>query len=295
MAQAAQAAQTALDGDRTADRPPGETAPSHRAGAAGGRASGRNWRRFVPLLVIVACLAAAYALGWQRYLALDYLAESRLALKQAVAANPVAAPLAFMGIYALVVALSVPAASILTIFAGFLFGWFAGGALVAVAATAGATVLFLAARTAFGDFLRERAGGRALRLAEGFEKDAFGYLLALRLAPVFPFFVVNIAPAFFHVRLRTYLAATFLGILPGTFAYAYLGRSIDAVLTQAHKAGRPVGLADLVSPQITVAFLILAAFAVLPVAWRAARRRARSWETHERGMPAGGHGDNPHT
>ena len=170
------------------------------------------------------------------YLTLDYLAASRLALKETVAADPIAAPLVFMGLYALVVALSVPAASILTIFAGFLFGWFAGGFLVAIAATAGATVLFLAARTAFGDFLRERAGDRVLRLAEGFEKDAFGYLLALRLAPVFPFFLVNIAPAFFHVRLRTYLAATFLGILPATFVYAYLGRSIDAVLTEAHQA-----------------------------------------------------------
>jgi uncharacterized membrane protein YdjX (TVP38/TMEM64 family) len=250
---------------------------SRRQAASGDRhGSRRNWIRFVPLAVIVACLVAGYALGWQRYLTLDYLAASRLALKDTVAANPVVTPLVFMGLYALVVALSIPAASILTIFAGFLFGWFPGGILVAVAATAGATVLFLAARTAFGDFLRERAGGRVLRLAEGFEKDAFGYLLALRLAPVFPFFVVNIAPAFFHVRLRTYLAATFLGILPGTFAYAYLGRSIDAVLTEARNAGRPVGLADLVSPQITAAFLILAALALLPVIVRAAKRRRRS-------------------
>jgi uncharacterized membrane protein YdjX (TVP38/TMEM64 family) len=271
-------AQTALDEDRTADRRRRDeaSARSRRHAAAGDRGRGRNWTRFVPLLLIVACLAAGYALGWQRYLTLDYLAASRLALKEMVAANPVVAPLAFMGIYALVVALSVPAASILTVFAGFLFGWFVGGILVAVAATAGATVLFLAARTAFGDFLRERAGGRILRLAEGFEKDAFGYLLALRLAPVFPFFVVNIAPAFFHVRLRTYLAATFLGILPATFVYAYLGRSIDAVLTEAHKAGRTVSLADFVSPRITIAFLLLALIAALPVAVRALRRRRRS-------------------
>lgn len=261
--------QTALDRDRIVDK----TSTHPRRQAADGAGIRRNWTRFVPLLLIVACLAAGYAFGWQRYLTLDYLAASRLALKETVAADPIAAPLVFMGLYALVVALSVPAASILTIFAGFLFGWFAGGFLVAIAATAGATVLFLAARTAFGDFLRERAGDRVLRLAEGFEKDAFGYLLALRLAPVFPFFLVNIAPAFFHVRLRTYLAATFLGILPATFVYAYLGRSIDAVLTEAHQAGRPVGLADLVSPQVTVAFLLLALIALLPVAVRALRRR----------------------
>lgn len=270
--------QTALDGDRKTGRPsnPASPRPRRRAPAGNRSDSSRSWRRFVPLLLIAACLAAGYTLGWQDYLTLDYLAASRLALKETVAANPVTAPLAFMGLYALIVALSVPAASILTIFAGFLFGWLLGGILVAAAATAGATVLFLAARTAFGDFLRERAGGRVLKLAEGFEKDAFGYLLALRLAPVFPFFIVNIAPAFFHVRLRTYLAATFLGILPGTFAYAYLGRSIDAVLTEAHRAGRPVGLADLISRQITVAFLLLALIAVLPAVVRAVRRHGRS-------------------
>jgi uncharacterized membrane protein YdjX (TVP38/TMEM64 family) len=267
-------AQTALEDEPDASRP--AKPESGRRDAAGNPARPvRNWGRFVPLALIVAGLAIGYALGWQRYLALDYLAESRLALKGLVAANPVPAALAFMGIYALVVALSVPAASVLTMFAGFLFGWLVGGILVAIAATVGATVLFLAARSAFGDFLRDRVGGRVLRLAEGFEKDAFGYLLALRLAPVFPFFVVNIAPAFFHVPLRTYLAATFLGILPGTFAYAYLGRSIDEVLTEAHKAGRPVGLADLVSPQITVAFLLLALIAVLPIAVRAVKRRRR--------------------
>ena len=264
-------AQTALGDDRT-DHVPDE-ASMRRREAAGYHGARRNWSRFLPLAVIAVCLVAGYGLGWQHYLTLDYLAESRVALKGLVAANPVTAALAFMGVYALVVALSVPAASILTIFAGFLFGWLAGGALVAVAATVGATLLFLAARTAFGDFLRDRVRGRALRLAEGFEKDAFGYLLALRLAPVFPFFVVNIAPAFFHVRLRTYLAATFLGILPGTFAYAYLGRSIDKVLTEAHGAGRPVSVVDFVSPQITAAFLILAAIAVLPMAARALKRR----------------------
>ncbi|MGN6470928.1 MAG: TVP38/TMEM64 family protein [Rhizobiaceae bacterium] len=275
-------AQTVLGSDRKAGRRPkpasGDPAPRDSAAVrldTGAHRSSRNWLRYLPLALIVACLAAGYALGWQRYLALDYLAASRLVLKGLVAANPVPAALAFMGIYVLVVALSVPAASILTIFGGFLFGWLAGGMLVAVGATAGATILFLAARSACGDFLRDRVGGRVLRLAEGFEKDAFGYLLALRLAPVFPFFVVNIAPAFFHVSLKTYLAATFLGILPGTFAYAYLGRSIDTVLTEAHKAGRPVNLADFVSPQITIAFLVLALIAVAPVAVRAVKRRRR--------------------
>jgi uncharacterized membrane protein YdjX (TVP38/TMEM64 family) len=262
---------------QTVSESEGKTKPEPaRREAAGKRADPvGSWTRFLPLALIVVCLIVGYALGWQRYLTLDYLAASRLGLKALVATHPFAAALAFTGIYVLLVALSVPAASILTIFGGFLFGWFLGGILVAIAATVGATALFLAARTAFGDFLRRRVSGRALRLAEGFEKDAFGYLLALRLAPVFPFFVVNIAPALFHVPLRTYVAATFLGILPGTFAYAYLGTSIDTVLTEAHNAGRPVEFADFVSPQITIAFILLALVALLPMAVRAAKRRWR--------------------
>ena len=91
------------------------------------------------------------------------------------------------------------------------------------AATIGATILFLAARSSFGSVLRERLGNKAQAFAEGLKKDAFSYLLVLRLAPVFPFFVVNVAPALFDVKLRDYVLATFLGIIPGTFAFAWLG------------------------------------------------------------------------
>ena len=112
-------------------------------------------------------------------------------------------------------ALSFPAAAILTIFSGFLFGWLPGTVFAMLGATGGATLLFLAARTAFGGFLRERVGGFAARLSDGFARDAFSYLLVLRLAPFIPFFVVNIAPALFNVRLRTFVLATVIGILPG--------------------------------------------------------------------------------
>ncbi len=159
----------------------------------------------------------------------------------------------------------------LTIFGGFLFGWLVGGAAVALGATAGATTLFLAARSAFGDFLRKRVGGVAARFADGFEKNAFSYLLVLRLAPVFPFFVVNIVPALFNVKLRTYVGATFLGILPGTFAYAYLGQGVDSVLLAARRAGHEASVSDLVTPEITIAFAALAFVAAIPVIINAIR------------------------
>lgn len=255
---------------RMADR----TDKTDRTGTA--RAGNRRLWRFLPAAVLVAGLAIGYAMGWHRYLSLDFLAMSGDALKARAEANPVSAPLVFFLVYVFAVAFSFPAASVLTVFGGFLFGWLEAGVLVAFAATAGATVLFLAARSAFGNVLRERVGGRAAGLAEGFEQDAFGYLLVLRLAPVFPFFVVNIAPALFKVRLRTYVAATFIGILPGTFAFSWLGQGVDSVLTAARSAGQEAQLRDLVTPQITLAFVLLALVAAIPVIVRHVRRRRRA-------------------
>ena len=229
--------------------------------------------RYLPLLIIAAGLAFSYAMGWQRYLSLTFLAESSDALKAVVAGNPVLAPVAFFVAYALAVAFSIPAASVLTIFAGFLFGWLMAGIIVAFAATLGATMLFLAARSAFGNVLRRRVSGRAARLADGFEDNAFGYLLVLRLAPVFPFFVVNIAPALFNVTVRVYVAATFLGILPGTFAYAWLGQGVDSVLEAARAAGTEPSVGDLVTPEITLAFVLLALVAAIPTIVRTVRGR----------------------
>ncbi len=221
--------------------------------------------RLLPVAVIVAGLALGYAFGLQDFLSLTYLGESRAALKAYVSANFMGSAFAFMVFYTLAVAFSFPAASVLTIFGGFLFGWLSGGIMVAFSATLGATLLFLAARSAFGDFLRDKVGGRAAALAEGFKRDAFSYLLVLRLAPVFPFFFVNIAPALFNIPLRSFIGATFLGILPATFAYAFLGQGVDSVIDAARKAGTEISVGDLVTPQITLAFAALAVVACIPL------------------------------
>ncbi len=235
--------------------------------------AGRRWLRFLPLAVAAAGLGVGYAAGLQHYLSFGVLVEKRGDLLGFVARHGPASALVFVLSYALAVAFSFPAASVLTVIGGFLFGWLAGGAMTAVAATAGATAIFLAARTAFGEVLRRRAGSRFDRLAAGFEDNAFSYLLALRLAPIFPFFVVNIAPAFFRVSLRDYVVATFAGILPGTFAYAWLGQGLDSVIVAASRAGRDVSLSDLVTWQITLAFAILAAVAAVPPLIRRKLRR----------------------
>ncbi|MFN7104222.1 MAG: TVP38/TMEM64 family protein [Pseudorhizobium sp.] len=229
--------------------------------------------RFAPLGIVLSGLALGYAFGLHDYLSLGFLAEQRQVLRSYVDTHPAWSVLLFFGAYILAVAFSFPAASILTIFGGFLFGWLLGGALVAVGATIGAAILFLVTRSAFGSFLRHRVDGVVKKLAEGFRANAFGYLFVIRLAPVFPFFVVNIAAALFDISLGRFVAATFLGILPGTFAYAYLGQGVDSVLVAAQQAGREAEVSDLVTVEITLAFLALAVVALTPTIVRQMRRR----------------------
>lgn len=233
----------------------------------------RHVKRFLPLLVVLCGLVVGYVLDLQAYLSLSMLADQRDQLQSFVAENYLFSIATYFVLYTLAVAFAFPAASILTIFGGFLFGWFLGGVLTALGATIGATILFKVAQTAFGDFLRVRAGPFAAKISDGFKKDAFSYLLFLRIAPVFPFFIMNILPGLFNIPLRTYVAATLIGILPGTFAYTYLGQGVDSVLISAAQSGREATLADLVTTDITIAFAALAVVAAIPTLIKKFRTR----------------------
>jgi uncharacterized membrane protein YdjX (TVP38/TMEM64 family) len=190
----------------------------------------RNWRRWLGPIAIIALMALGYGLGLHRFLSLQALAENRDALRSFTSANLPLALLAYMLIYTAAVALSVPGAVFLTIAGGFLFGWLVSGMATVIAATLGATVLFQIVKTSFGASLAERAGPSMARLQKGLADDAFNYLLFLRLVPAFPFWLVNIAPALANVKLRTFAAATFLGIIPATFAFAFLGEGLDSII-----------------------------------------------------------------
>lgn len=227
-------------------------------------ASRLSLRRLLPLIVLAAGLAAFFALGLHRYLTLDTLRDNRQALAGWVADHWLLAALAYVGAYIAIVAFSLPAALVATLTGGFLFGTVFGGLLTVVGATIGATLLFLAARTALGDMLRAKAGPKLRKLEEGFGENAFSYMLVLRLVPLFPFFLVNLAPAFLGVPLRTYVAATFLGILPGTFVYASLGNGLGAIF----EAGRDPDLGLIFQPQVIGPILALALLALVPVVYR---------------------------
>lgn len=227
--------------------------------------------RFMPLLVLALGCTAVFALGLDDYLTFAELRQRRAWLAQQVEAHYLLSLAAFMGIYVVTVAFSVPGAAVLTVAGGFLFGAFVSTALVLVAATAGATLLFLAARTALHDVLRARAGPWLAKLERGFAENALGYLLVLRLIPLFPFFVVNLAPALIGVRLRVFVLGTFIGIIPGTFVYANVGAGLGGVLA----SGDDFSLDSVLTPQILVALLGLALLSLLPFAYKRLRRRKR--------------------
>ena len=234
----------------------------------------RSLARYAPIALVAVVFALALAFRVHERLSFDQLYAQSEALSGFVARNYAAAIALFMGIYCIAVASSIPGASFLTFSAGFLFGTLVGGAAAWLAATAGATLIFLAARTAFGDALRARAGSWLTRLGDGFRENAFSYLLVLRLTPVAPFFVVNLAPAFFNVKLRDYFLATLVGMIPGAFVYASVGAGLRAALeTGAASNPNEAARAILLSPAVFGPVLALIALALLPIAIKALRGR----------------------
>lgn len=241
----------------------------------------RAWR--LPLVVLLV-LGAAWASGLGDHLSLSTVIRHHEALSGFVAGHLMAGLLLYALIYVVSVALSFPGASLLTLAGGFLFGWAVAGIITVLSATAGATLVFLIARSSFGAIFRRRAGGLMDRMRKGFAEDAFSYLLFLRLTPLFPFWLVNVAPALLHVSLRIYVLATLIGIIPGTVAFAILGAGLGGLIA-AQEAASPgcaaagscnIDVSALVTPGLLAALFALGVLALVPVAvkkWRARSSR----------------------
>jgi uncharacterized membrane protein YdjX (TVP38/TMEM64 family) len=232
--------------------------------AAVGAGPPSTLRRLLPLGLLALALAVVLASGAHEALGFESLRRHRGALLDLVAARPVLAALLYLALYALAVALSVPGALVLTLAGGFLFGTVLATGLVVVGATLGAVLLFLVARSALGEPLRARAGPWLARMADGFNRDAFSYLLVLRLVPIFPFWLVNLVPALLGVPLSTFALATAIGIVPGSLVYASVGAGLGAVFD----AGGEPDLGLILEPRVLLPLLGLAALALLPIAWR---------------------------
>ncbi len=244
-----------------------------------------NIRRFGPLIALAAIAGFIYAMGWHRYFSFEQLAANRKMITGLVADHFVLSVLGFALAYAAVTSLSLPVGSFLTILGGFLFGPLIGGTATVVGATIGALLIFFIVRTSLGETLAEKAGPFIEKLRDGFKENALSYMFFLRLAPVFPFWLVNIAPALLGVRTSTYLTGTFFGIMPATYTFSYIGAGLGSVidaqgiayqqcLNRNDTEGiRPLETGcnvsfnpgDLVTPELLIAFAGLAIIALIPV------------------------------
>ena len=262
------------------------------SGAGGGHRALSALKRYGPVGLIVLVMVLVFAFGWHREVTLENIVELRDRFRHILAEHRVLAVFFYILAYICVAALSLPGGLILTAAGGLLFGWLLGGAAAVVGATLGATVLFLVARSALGDTLSARAAPWLDKLRAGFKDEALSYLLFLRLVPAFPFWFVNIAPAILGVPLKTYVIATFLGIIPATFAFAAAGAGLDSViaaakadymscLAQRGAAGMcklSVHASSLVTRELLLALALLGIVALIPIAlkrWRASHAAAK--------------------
>ena len=218
-------------------------------------------KKILPLVLILSVICVFFLTGAHNYISEDALKENHEFLTNLVTAHPVIMPLAFIGLYFAVVLFSLPGGSLMSVTGGFLFGPFYGGFLVVLGATFGATGLFLAAKTSIGDSLKQKAGPWMDKLAAGFKENEFSYLLFLRLVPAFPFFVVNLVPAFLGVSLKNYVIGTFIGILPATLVFTYFGAGLGEIL----KSGEDFSLSSIVTAEILIALGGLAILSLLPI------------------------------
>lgn len=238
-------------------------------GDAPTRSASFSWRQVIPLVLMLAAGGAIYGLGLHRYLSFEQLRLHRGELMAYVATMPVKAVVMFIAAYALATALSLPGGVVLTLSGGFLFGMWTGAAAVVVGATLGATLLFLAARTILADALRAKAGPWLAKMETGFKEDALSYMLVLRLIPGFPFFIVNLVPAFLGVPLSTFVITTFFGIIPGTFVFASIGAGLGSIFD----AMEEFTLKGALTPQIITALVGLAALSLIPVVYKRLKAR----------------------
>ena len=223
------------------------------------------WKRLLPIGVIAVALSLFFMLGGPDYVSIDSLRENRDTLSALVADNFALVLIGFVTLYAVLVGISFPGASFLSIFGGFLFGTLVGGTAVVIGATIGATMIFLAARYALGDALSKKAGPYMKKFEAGLKNNELSYLFILRLIPAFPFFIVNIVPALFDVKLRNYILTTFFGIMPGSFVYASVGAGVGAIFD----AGGEVQLSGLMlQPKVIGPILGLIALSLLPILYK---------------------------
>ncbi|SBO43377.1 FAD-dependent oxidoreductase [Cyanobium sp. NIES-981] len=245
-----------------AESPAGEDTPEPEP-------QGGLWRKLLLLAAIALAVALFFGFGLQRQLTLEGLQRAQGSLLAWRQAAPLQSSLAYMGLYVVVTALSLPGAAVLTLAGGALFGLGLGTLLVSFASSAGALLAFLLARTLLRDLVQRRFGRQLAPIEAGVKRDGVLYLLTLRLAPVFPFFLVNLLMALTPMRAGSYYLTSQIGMLPGTLVYVNAGTQLAQLQ----------GLGGILSPPLLLSFGLLAAF---PWLARAATGRLATWRLYRR-------------
>ncbi len=227
--------------------------------------------RMTPILILALGLAMAFYYDLHTLFTFEALRENRLSVIDWKQDNYTLTIFAFVAAYGIITAISLPGATWMTIAGGFMFGAVEGGLLVLLGATVGATVVFLAARHAFAGYFRAKVGSFIFSMEKGFRDDAISYLLVLRLVPLFPFWLVNLVPAFLSISTPAYIVATFFGIIPGVYVYASLGSGLGNIFDQG---GEP-DISIIWSLEILLPLLGLSALALVPVIYRKFLARGR--------------------
>lgn len=200
------------------------------------------------------------------YLTLENLKENREMISGFVAQNYLLAVLLFIGIYILATGLSIPGATVLTLSGGFLFGAFWGTLYVNIGATIGATVVFLLAKYLIGKWAEKKYAKQFSKLQKEIKANGYSYLLTLRFIPLFPFFLINLVAGVVKVPLLTFIWTTSLGIIPGSFAYAYAGTQLASINS----------LGEVLSPQVLLAFVFLGIVAIIPTIYNKIKNAKKS-------------------
>jgi uncharacterized membrane protein YdjX (TVP38/TMEM64 family) len=220
-------------------------------------------KKIVLLLVIGIAVALFFVFDLGRYLSLESLKSNRDQLRAFYEANALVMIAAFIGVYIVTVALSLPGATILTLCAGAIFGSVTGALVVNVGATIGATLAFLVARFLLRDWVEKKFGEKLKPFNDGFSKNAINYMLFLRLVPLFPFFLINLVSGLTQIRLPVYFFGTMFGILPGTFVFANAGSNLASINQ----------LSDIASLEVLGAFALLGLFALIPTFYKFIKSR----------------------
>ncbi len=223
-------------------------------------------RRLPLIAIVIVAIVGAFTL--RDYLSFETLAANRESLIAFRDANYLLTALAFIGLYVVIVSFSLPGATIATLTGGFLFGVFPGALFNVMAATIGATAIFLAARWGAGERLAAKfdsSEGRIKQLREGLRENELSVLFLLRLVPAVPFFVANLLPALVGVSLSRFAFTTFFGIIPGAVVYTWVGAGLGEVFAR----GETPNLGIIFEPHILGPILGLCALAALPIVLKA--------------------------